>query len=68
MRIDWINKLQHGLQVLAYGIAIATIQYAFLPDRPYAPGVAYSMAISLSTWAIIDLGRDFFPSSAETGW
>ncbi|MBC5767221.1 sensor histidine kinase [Ramlibacter albus] len=68
MRIDWLAKLQNMLQVVAYGLAIGTIQYAFLPDRPYAPGAAYSVAIATSTWAIIDLGRDFFPSSAETGW
>jgi signal transduction histidine kinase len=68
MRGDWVNKLQHGMQVMAYCLAIATIQYAFLPERPYAPGVAYSIAIGMITWAIIDLGRDFFPSAAETGW
>ena len=68
MKIDWVNKLQHGLQVAAFGMAIASIQYAFLPDRPYGTLVAYSLAISVCTWAIIDLSRDFFPSAAETGW
>ena len=68
MKVDWINKLQHMLQVMAFCLAIGTIQYAFLPDRPYAPAVAYSVAIGMVTWAVIDLGRDMFPSAAETGW
>jgi hypothetical protein len=68
MRIDWIAKLQHMLQTMAFALAIATIQYAFMPDRPYAPPVAYSVAIALITWAVIDLGRDLFPSARETGW
>ena len=56
------------MQVLAFCLAIATIQYAFLPDRPYGPPVVYSLLIGTITWATIDLGRDLFPSSAETGW
>ena len=68
MKIDWIAKLQHLLQVLGFCLAIATIQYAFLPDRPYGPPVAYSLAIGTVTWAVIDLGRELFPSSRETGW
>jgi signal transduction histidine kinase len=68
MKSDWIAKLQHLLQVLAFGSAIATIQYAFWPDRPYAPPLAYSLSISLFTWAIIDLGQNFIPSARETGW
>lgn len=68
MRIDWIAKLRNLLQVMAFALAIATIQYAFIPERPYGPPVAYSMLIATITWAVIDLGRDFFPSSAETGW
>jgi hypothetical protein len=68
MRIDWITKLRHLLQVWAFGLAIATLQYAFNPERSYGPLVAYSMLIGTITWAIIDMGRDFFPSAAETGW
>jgi signal transduction histidine kinase len=68
MKPDWIAKLQHLLQTIAFALAIATIQYAFLPDRLYAPLVTYSLAIATMTWAIIDLGRDLFPSARETGW
>ncbi|GAC1604903.1 MAG: hypothetical protein NVS3B2_10890 [Ramlibacter sp.] len=68
MAIDWLAKLRHFLQVLAFALAIATIQYAFLPERPYGPPVAYSLFITTITWAVIDLGRVLFPSSAETGW
>lgn len=68
MRIDWISKLQHLLQVLAFCLVVATIQYAFVPERPYAPQVAYSIFIGIIIWAIIDLGRHLFPSAAETGW
>jgi hypothetical protein len=68
VKTDWYSKLQHMLQVWAFALVIATVQYAFQPDRPYGPPVVYSFFIATFTWAIIDLGRDLFPSSAETGW
>lgn len=68
MRIDWVVKLRHALQVWAFALGIATLQYAFTPEKPYAPPVAYSLLIATLAWAVIDLGRDFFPSAAETGW
>ena len=68
MTIDWTAKLRHLLQVWAFALGVATIQYAFLPDRPYGPPLVYSLLIASITWAVIDLGREFFPSSAETGW
>lgn len=68
MKIDWLSKLRHLLQVWAFCLAVTAIQYAFMPDRPYGPGVAYSLCIGTFTWAIIDLGRHAMPSSAETGW
>ena len=49
-------------------LGVATLQVIFMPERPWAPPVAYSLAIGLFTWAIIDLGRHLFPSAAETGW
>jgi len=66
MRIDWLDKLRNLLQVMAFCLVIATIQYAFLPDRPYGPPVVYSLLIGTITWAIVDLGRELFHS--ETGW
>ncbi|HSV36342.1 MAG TPA: histidine kinase [Ramlibacter sp.] len=68
MKIDWLAKLRHMLQVLAFCLVVATIQYAFQPERPYAPPVVYSLFIGTIMWAIIDLGRHLFPSAAETGW
>ncbi len=68
MRIDPVNKLQHLLQVLAFCLAVATIQYGFQPEQPYAPNVVYSLFIGSIMWAVIDLGRHLFPSGAETGW
>ena len=68
MKIDWIAKLRHLLQALAFCLAVATIQYAFQPERPYGPPVVYSLFIGTIIWAVIDLGRHLFPSSAETGW
>jgi two-component sensor histidine kinase len=67
-RIDWEDTLRHFVQVLAFCLVIATIQYAFQPDKPYGPPVVYSLFIGTTIWAIIDIGRVFFPSSAETGW
>ncbi|MDR7307665.1 histidine kinase [Rhodoferax saidenbachensis] len=68
MRLDWINKLQHLLQTWAFSLAVATLQYAFQPEKPYVPLMAYSLAIGTFIWAIIDLGRHLFPSADETGW
>lgn len=68
MRIDWISKLQHLLQTLAFCLAIATLQYAFEPQKPYAPPVVYSLFIGTLIWATIDLGRHLMPSARETGW
>lgn len=68
MALDWIDKLRHLLLTLAFCLVIATLHYGFLPDRPYAPPVAYSVAIGIVTWAVIDLGRHLFPSARETGW
>jgi hypothetical protein len=66
MRIDWIAKLRHALQVWAFALTITAIQYAFVPDRPWQPPLVYSLLISTITWAIIDLGREL--SRSETGW
>jgi hypothetical protein len=68
MRIDWVSKLQHLLQTVAFCLAIATIQYAFIPHRPYGPAVVFSVFIGSITWAVIDLGRHLVPSARETGW
>lgn len=65
---SWISKLRHFLQLLAFTLAVATIQYAFMPERPYGPPVVYSILIGVLTWVIIDLGRELVPSAAETGW
>ena len=40
-----------------FGFVVATAQYGFQPDRPYAPTVVFSLLISVSIWAIIDIGR-----------
>ncbi len=68
MQINWTAKLRHMLQVMAFALGIATLQYAFMPDKPFGPPLVYSLLIATITWAVIDLGREFFPSSAETGW
>ncbi len=67
-KIDWLAKFRHMLQVMAFALGIATLQYAFMPERPYGPPLVYSLFIATITWAVIDLGREFFPSSRETGW
>ena len=67
-KIDWIDKLRHLLQTLAFCLAIAALQYAFQPERPYEIPLVYSLAIGSLTWACIDFGRHLFPSSNDTGW
>lgn len=66
--IDWVTKLRFFLQVMAFALAVSAIQYAFQPERPYEVPMRYSLCISFFTWATIDFGRHYFPSSNETGW
>ena len=66
--IDWPSKLRHLLQTMVFCVGVATVQYGFMPERPYMPPVVYSLLIGLITWAVIDLGRELFPSARETGW
>jgi signal transduction histidine kinase len=68
MTIDWPAKLRNLLQTVAFCFAVATLQYAFSPERPYAPPVVYSLLIGVTIWAVIDLGRAVIPSARETGW
>jgi signal transduction histidine kinase len=68
MKIDWLGKLSHLLQTVAFCLAVAAIQYAFAPERPYAPTVVFSVLIGLNTCVIIDFGRELMPSARETGW
>ena len=68
MRIDWLDKLRNFLQVLAFALAISAVQFGFSTDRPYEVPLVYSLCISTLTWAVIDFGREFVPSAAETGW
>ena len=68
IRIDAVAKLRHGLQSAAFCLVIATVQYAFRPEKSYGQLTAYSLAIGMCIWAIVDLGRNFFPSAEETGW
>ena len=66
--IDWGSKLRHLLPVVAFCVAIGSVQYAFAPEKPFAPPLAYSLCIGLVIWAIVDIGRHLFPSARETGW
>ncbi|WP_034386256.1 sensor histidine kinase [Comamonas composti] len=66
--MNWKHKLRHFLQMLVFCLLVTSVQYAFKPDGSYETPLVYSLAIGLCTWALIDLGRHAFPSSAETGW
>ena len=68
LKIDWLDKLRLCLQTLAFCLVIATVQYAFQPQKPYDVPMVYSLLIGTITWALMDFGRHFFPSSAVTGW
>ena len=68
MPIDWPAKIWHLLLTTLFSLAVAGLQWAFDPQRPLAPLIAYSVAIGWVTWAVIDLGRHRFASAQETGW
>ncbi len=69
-KIDWLYKLRHLLLTVAFCLAVAAIQYAIRPERPYEIPLVYSLAIGVLTWACIDFGRHLhlFASSVDTGW
>jgi hypothetical protein len=66
--IQWAHKLQHLLQTLAFCLAVAALQFAFEPHRPFVPNAIYSLLIGTIIWAVVDLGRHLLPSARETGW
>ncbi len=68
MPLLWFDKLQHGLQTAAFALAIAALQLGFEPEKPWGPPVMYSLAIGLSIWFLIDVGRHLYPTAQETGW
>jgi signal transduction histidine kinase len=67
IRIDWNSKLRHALQTAVFCVAVAALQIAFAPHRPYGPPLVYSLLIGLTTWAVIDLGRHLLPSAGGDG-
>ena len=68
MKLDWLAKLQHFLQTVAFCLAIAAVQVGFRPATAWAPTVAFSLCIGLTTWLVVDIGRHLLPSARETGW
>ena len=64
----WVHKGRHFLIVLAFCVVISLVLQGFQPQQKYAPSLAYSLAIGLTIWVMIDFGRHLFPSAAETGW
>ncbi len=65
---DRVALLRNGLQTMAFCLALAALQVAFTPGRPYIPVAVYSLCIGMVTWAVIDLGRHGLAASAGTGW
>jgi sensor histidine kinase YesM len=68
MKFDWLSKLSHYLQTMAFCLAVSTMQYAIQPERNYELPLVYSICIGTCTWALTDFGRHAFASTAETGW
>ena len=68
MKLDWLDKLRTLLQTWAFCLTVSALQQAFQSDRPYELPLVYSLCIGSFTWALIDLGRELFPSARETGW
>nr|WP_217703979.1 histidine kinase [Schlegelella koreensis] len=61
--------MRHLLQLIAFCLAIAAVLAVLLPNpRGYQVPLVYSLSIGGVTWALSDLGRHLFRSSAETGW
>ena len=67
-RIDGIGLLRRYLQVLAFCLTIATLQYFARPDQSYEVPLIYSLCIGSASWALIDIGRFLFDPDPATGW
>ncbi len=67
-RIDGIALLRRYLQVLAFCLAIAALQYFARPGETYEVPLVYSLCIGSACWALIDIGRFLFHPDPETGW
>ncbi len=67
-RIDGIGLLRRYLQVLAFCLTIAALQYFARPDQSYEVPLIYSLCIGSACWALIDIGRFLFDPDPETGW
>jgi hypothetical protein len=67
-RIDGIALLRRYLQVLAFCLTIAALQYFARPDESYEVPLVYSLCIGSACWALIDIGRFLFHPDPETGW
>lgn len=65
---DGTALLSRALQTVAFCLAIAALQSTYQPDGRYEIAATYSVLIGLISWAIIDVGRYLFPSSAAEGW
>jgi hypothetical protein len=68
MKIDWIAKLRHLLQTMAFCLSISALQYAFRPEQPYHIPLVYSLAIGTASWFFIDFGRHLLTGGTDVGW
>ena len=66
--VDWQAKLRHFLQTLAFCVIVASLEQAFSSRQHFAPSLVYSILIGTTIWLVVDFGREFFPSTAQTGW
>jgi hypothetical protein len=67
-RIEASSKLRHLLQTLFFCVLVSAIEQAFSARQTFMPSVVYSTLIGTTICAVVDLGRHFMPSAAETGW
>jgi signal transduction histidine kinase len=67
-RIDGIGLLRRYLQVLAFCLTIAALQYFARPNESYEVPLVYSLFCGSACWALIDIGRFLFHPDPETGW
>ena len=68
VKIDWLHLLRHFLQTAAFCLAVGALQYFFSSSESYEVPLVYSLAIGITTWAIIDFGRFALSPDADSGW
>ena len=68
MSLKRFDALRRLLETVALCLVIAALQHLFRPERSFDIPLLYSLAIGVSTWALIECGCLLLTERHENGW